>query len=156
MRDGYAIAEKNLGDVTVKEIGNGRAVYLNLSPQRYLQFREEETSDQAIRDIFLKEVYTAGVQPWVNITVNDKRPENIEATYWKKDGRIMVFIFLNSSKYVDPDKELRDQTIKINVKLPTNVKKIKNERKDQVIYDGPEFSFDFNPLEAIFFSFDSK
>ena len=54
LQDGFAIAEHKLGTQKVVQVGRGKAVYLNLSPQRYLQYREEGTDTDAHRATFLR------------------------------------------------------------------------------------------------------
>ena len=39
LEGGFAVAEKKLKTQIVKKVGKGTAVYLNLSPQRYQQYR---------------------------------------------------------------------------------------------------------------------
>jgi len=63
LEDGYAVAEKKLPTQVVRTAGSGKAVFVNLSPQRYLQYREEGTATDELRQVFMQHVATAGVQP---------------------------------------------------------------------------------------------
>jgi hypothetical protein len=87
LEDGYAVAERQLGTHLVRQVGEGRAVYLNLSPQRYLQYRQEGTATDAHREVFLRHLRRAGVRPRVTLVgPDDKRPPNLEVTFWRKSA----------------------------------------------------------------------
>ncbi|NOX56796.1 MAG: beta-galactosidase, partial [Planctomycetes bacterium] len=67
LHQGYAVAERKLPVQHVRRVGRGKAVYLNLSPQRYLQYREEGTADVTLRQVFVQPVLDAGVRPPVRV-----------------------------------------------------------------------------------------
>ena len=50
----FAIAENKLKTHNVKKVGKGKVVFMNLSPQRYLQYREEGNASDAHRIVFMK------------------------------------------------------------------------------------------------------
>ena len=86
LQDGFAIAEHGLGTQKVVQVGHGKAVYLNLSPQRYLQYREEGTDTDAHRATFLRQINPSGRPPRVVVRHQGRRPPQCEATYWSKGG----------------------------------------------------------------------
>ena len=128
LRQGYAVAEKKLKTGTVRKlpgrrkhlrparmpdgttfspvyVPGGTAVYLSLSPQRYLQYREERTATDAHRNVFMQYLAAAGCKPRLQIAdASGKRPRNIEATYWFRQatagdpaGRTYIFILQNAA-----------------------------------------------------------
>lgn len=154
----FAIAETKLKTNNEKAAGKGKAVYLNLSPQRYLLYREEKTADDAKRAVFTKAILGAGVKPWVKITANGARPANCEATYWSKGGRTYVFVIQNarvtSTSLGDTKSEgLGSGKIMIDVEFPAAVKDAINERGGAKLGDGAKFSVEFNIGEGVLLSF---
>lgn len=98
---GYAVAERKLRAAqppSAVPVGKGKAIYLNLSPQRYLQYRQEGTATDARRDVFIRYLRAAGVKPRVIVTGPDgKRPPRIEVTYWTKAGRTYLFVIQSAA-----------------------------------------------------------
>ncbi|MBI1373201.1 MAG: beta-galactosidase [Phycisphaera sp.] len=160
VRDGFAVAEPKLGDAVVRKVGKGRAVYMNLSPQRYMQYREENATTDAMRDVFVQPVRDGGATAWVTITGPDgKRPRNCEATYWSKGGRTYVFVVQSASVTGNAlgggaAVGLSDKTEKIEVRLAGAAKDVRNERTGEKLGDGDRFAVEFNPVEAVLFSFE--
>ncbi|HUT32910.1 MAG TPA: beta-galactosidase trimerization domain-containing protein [Planctomycetota bacterium] len=159
LESGYALAEKKLDLQMSRKRGNGRVVYLNLSPQRYLQYREEGTATDEQRQVFIKHVLRAGVKPWVAVAGPDgKRPRNCEATYWSKGGRTYVLVLQNAA-VTSSDvggggvEGLTARKHPITVTLPAPVKDAIDERTGKKLGEGATFTLDFNPVEAAFFSF---
>jgi len=158
-QDGFAIAERRNKTQSVKRVGRGKAVYLNLSPQRYLQYRQEEKTTPELRDTFVRHIAAAGVKPWVTVAGADgERPQNCEVTYWSKDGRTLCFVLQNaevtgSSVGGGGVEGLTGKKQAITVKLAQPVKGLIDERAAKPLGEGTTFSFSFNPAEAVFFSF---
>jgi len=159
LRDGYAIAERRLNLHLTRELGKGKVVYLNLSPQRYLQYREEGKATDAHRNVFIKHVLAAGVKPWVTVAGPDgKRPYNCEVTCWRKGGRTLCFVLQNAavtgSAYGGGGVEgLIKKKQKITVSFPAPVRDLIDERTGKKHGTTKSATFDFNPVEAVFFSF---
>ncbi|MGB9689784.1 beta-galactosidase trimerization domain-containing protein [Thermogutta sp.] len=158
IHDGYAVAEKRLPVLNVKKVGNGTAVYLNLSPQRYLQYREEGTADEKSRVPFVAPIFEAGVRPWIQVTSEGRRPANIETCYWKNGGRVFVFVVQNapvtgSMFGATGATSLKTRTIPITVQLNRTVRDVRDERTGHNLGDGNRFEFQFPMAEAVFFSF---
>ncbi len=102
LEDGYAIAEHRFSTRQVRQVGRGKTVYLNLSAQRSLQYREDGTSTDAHRAVFLGSIHPSGRPPRVAVTHQGHRPPHCEATYWSKAGRVYVFILKNLSMNATP------------------------------------------------------
>jgi hypothetical protein len=158
LEDGFAVAERKLPTKSVKKVGQGTAVYLNLSPQRYLLYREEGTATDAQRAVFIQPVLAAGVKPWVTITSNGKRPANIEATYLAKSGRTWVFVVQNaqvtSTSLGDTKTEgLAAGSLPIEVAFPAAVTDVVDERSGKKLGDGQRFALTFKQAEAVLLSF---
>jgi hypothetical protein len=157
--DGYALAERKLGSQIVRKVGQGTAVLVNLSPQRYLQYREEGSADEGTRRPFVQHVIDAGVKPWIDVTAQDgRRPRNLEVTYWTKGDRTLVFVVQNAavtgSAFGGGGAEgLVNQSTGIEVRFAGRVHDVVNERTGAALGDGERFAFDFNTVEAVFFSF---
>jgi hypothetical protein len=159
LADGFAVAVKGIPVRSARQVGRGRAVLLNLSPQRYLQYREEGRATDAHRAVFVEPVRQAGVNPWLRITGPDgKRPPNTEATYWTKDGRMLVFVLQNvpvsGSAFGGGGAEgLVERQFPIQVEFPAEATDLVNERSGKKFGNGRRFTFDLNTVEAVFFSF---
>ena len=138
----------------------GTAVYLNLSPQRYLQYREEGTATPARRKPFVAPVLAAGVKSWVTVTGPDgQRPRNCEVTYWRKGDRVYCFILHNaevtgSAVGGGGVEGLLTKKTPITVTFARPVRDLLDERAARNHGAGTTFKFDFNPVEAVFLSFE--
>ncbi|MFH1022460.1 MAG: beta-galactosidase trimerization domain-containing protein [Planctomycetota bacterium] len=158
LEGGFAVAEQRLGVRNVKKAGKGTAVYLNLSPQRYHQYREEGVATDGHRKAFNEYILAAGVKPWVGVTSGGKRPPVIEATYFSKNGRTYVFVLQNvtvtSSELGDTKTSgLENGRISVEVAFPAAVKDVVDERTGKKLGDGAKFAFEFNAPEAVMLSF---
>lgn len=158
LKDGYAQAEKRLPIMTVRTVGKGRAVYVNLSPQRYLQYREEGTADDARRETFLRSILEAGIRPWVTVTSEGRRPAKVEVCYWSKGGRTYLFVVQNapvtgSMTGGGGAEGLVARTIPIELVFAQPVRDVINERTGKHLGDGTRFSADFPMAEAALISF---
>ncbi|MFW6161564.1 MAG: beta-galactosidase trimerization domain-containing protein [Planctomycetota bacterium] len=159
LHDGYAIAERKLDTQTVRKVGEGAAAYLNLSPQRYLQYREEGAATPARRKPFIQPVLDAGVKPWITVTSPDgTRPRNCEVTYWRKGDRVYCFILQNAAVTGSAVggggvEGLLKQKTRITVTFAAPVRALRDERAAKPHGDGKAFTFAFNPVEAVFLSF---
>ncbi len=158
MKDGYAVAERRLPVGRVHAVGSGAAVYLNLSPQRYLQYREEGTATEAHRQTFVRHLATVGVTPRLKILGADGvRPPRCEATYWHKDGRVYIFVVQNAAVTGSAlggggAAGLEKRTLSITVEFPAAVQDVVDERTGRSLGAGRTFQFDFNTVEAVLLS----
>ena len=155
---GYAVAERKLPVNTARRVGRGRAVYLNLSPQRYLQYREEGTATDAHRRVFTKYLPAAGVRPWVHVAGPDgTRPRNCEVTYWRKGSRLYCLVLQNAEITGGAQggggvEGLRRKRTRITISFARPVAALADERTGKSHGPGRSFHFDFHPVEALFLS----
>ncbi len=158
LHSGFAIAEHRLPVNKTRKFGRGTVHYLNLSPQRYLQYRQEGVIDQAHRDLFLKPIKDAGITSPVELTdQSGKRPRDSEVTRWKKRGKTYLFVIQNahvtgSALGGGGAEGLRKGTEQITISFREPVKDLRNERTGEKLGDGKQFKVEFNRLEATFLS----
>ncbi|HEX3557092.1 MAG TPA: beta-galactosidase trimerization domain-containing protein [Thermoanaerobaculia bacterium] len=159
LEQGYAVAERRLAVGVERAAGRGRAVYLNLSPQRYLQYRQEGRAGEAERRPFVEPILRAGVSPWIEVTSAGRRPAvPLEATYWSKGDRTLVFVLQNVPVASSPAggggaEGLAAITIPLEVRLAAPVHGVVDERTGRKLPDGDRFSFRLDTAEAVLFSF---
>lgn len=157
LEGGFAIAERRIGTQNVRKVGRGTAVYLNLSPQRYLQYREENTTTDAHRETFLRHILPDGIPPRVVVTHRGRRPQNAEVTYWSNGKRIYVFILQNvpinaTSTGNGGSSSLTSEPKTITVEWPAIIRDLIDERTGKSLGDGRSFAFEFNGIEPVFLS----
>lgn len=158
LEGGMAVAERSLPVRTSRKAGKGLAVYLNLSPQRYLMYRQERTDTDAHRRLFLQPVFDAGVRPWLQITSNVRLPK-LETTAWSRDGRTLAFIVQNVPLVKTSEsggvaaEDLLEARVPIEVRLAGPVTGALDERTGRPLPDGDRFQFEMDTTEAVFFSF---
>ncbi len=157
IQEGFAIAEHKLGTHQVVQVGRGKAVYLNLSPQRYLQYREEGIDTDAHRATFLREINPSGRPPRVVVTHQGRRPPQSEVTYWSKAGRTFVFVIKNVPVNATTTggggaAGVSAGRMTLNVELPA-ARDVVNERTGTALGNRKTFAFDWSALEPVFFSY---
>ena len=159
LADEFAIAEKKLKTHIIRKVGKGTAVLVNLSPQRYLQHREEGTATDKHRNVFVQYALQGGAKPWVQVAGPDgTRPRNLEVTYWTKGGRTYLFV-LQNAEVSGSDvggggvEGLTAKKHRITITFPAPVNDLIDERTGKNLGSGATFTLDFNPVEAAFFSF---
>jgi Beta-galactosidase trimerisation domain len=163
LHQGYAVAERDLPVASERPAGKGRAVYLNLSPQRYLMERQEATADADRRRPFLDPLRQAGVTPWIEAR-SLGRPVPLEVTYWSKGNRTLVFVLQNVpvsgvSTGGGGAEGLVEARIPIEVRLAAPVTGARDERTGRALFPdtqdaaGTHLSFELDTTEAVFFSF---
>ena len=156
--EGYAVAEKRLPRHHVNAVGAGRAVYVDLSPQRYLQYREERRTTDALREPFLKHVRAAGVKPWVTVADQDgRRPVDCEVTYWRKGERLYVFVLQNAAVSGGEAggggvEGLASGKQTVTVTFATPLRDVVDERAAKPLGDGAAFSVEYDPVQAVLLS----
>jgi hypothetical protein len=164
LADGFAVAERRLPPGTARQAGRGRAVYLNLSPQRYLMDREEGTATAARRRAFLEPVLAAlapGHTPWITALAPgavEGRPPYLEITAWSRGGRTLVFVLQNPPVTGSPTghggaEGLVESRLPVEVRLAAPVTGAVDERTGRPLPDGSRFTFELDTTEAVFFSF---
>lgn len=154
---GFAVAERRLPVRRTRRVGKGRAVWLNLSPQRYLMHREERTDTAAQRRLFLEPLAGAGVAPWVRAAAGGPAPApRLETTYWAKGGRTLVFVVQSVEREGGPqapEAAIVRGRRPLAVELAGPMRDVVDERSGKKLGDGRRFEFSFDPSEAVFFSF---
>lgn len=161
LKDGFAVAEKRLKTQLVRKAGKGTAVYLNLSPQRYLMYREEGAASLQHRAVFTQHLDGSGVKTRLLVTGSDgQRPRNCEATYWWHPEAKRTYIFvLQNAEVTSSDvggggvEGLTAKKHPITITFFAPVKDAIDERTGKKLGDGTAFTLDFNPVEATFLSF---
>jgi hypothetical protein len=157
LREDFAVAENRLGTPQIRQVGRGRAVYLNLSPQRYLQYREEGRATDGHQATFLRQINPAGRPPRVVVTHQGRRPPWCEVTYWSKGGRTFVFVLENVPVSATTTggggaAGLDSRAIPIDVELPV-AREVIDERTGKALGEGKRFTFRFQRTEPVFFSY---
>lgn len=153
LHQGYAVAEKGL---PIGQ-GSGRAVHLNLSPQRYLMERQEGAADAERRRPFLDPVAKAGVKPWITVR-SLGRPIPLEVMAWSKGDRTLVFVLQNvpisgGSTGGGGAEGLVETKVPVEVRLTEPVTGARDERTGRPLPDGDRFTFELDTTEAVFWSF---
>jgi len=161
LADEFAIAERKLKTHIIRKVGKGTAVLVNLSPQRYLQYREEGAASDQHRNVFIQYALSGGARPWVRVTGPDgARPRNCEATYWWHPEAKRTYVFvLQNAEVTSSDvggggvEGLTAKRHPITIALPAPVRDLTDERTGKKLGEAASFTLDFNPVEAAFFSF---
>lgn len=154
LRDGFAVAEKRLPTASTHRVGSGEAVYLNLSPERYLQYRAEGTATPQQRNVFLKYLPKA-VKPWIRVTSNGARPRDCEVTYWKRGGRTLVFVVQRvalTGSTSGWSGTVIDKTIPVTIEFARPVQDVVDERTGKHLGAGRTFQLPFRTPEAVMLS----
>ena len=160
LHEGFAVAERRLPVGTAHRVGRGRAVYLNLSPQRYLMYRQEGAAGAEQARPFLEPLRAAGVSPWIEaVPGSGAQPEvNLEVTAWSQKGRTLVFVLQNvaiggGSRGGGGAEGLVEARVPVEVRLVAPVSGVLDERTGRQLPDGDRFAFALDTTEAVFFSF---
>jgi hypothetical protein len=160
LQAGFAIAEPRLDTLKVKQFGRGRAVYLNLSPQRYLQYREDGSDSDDQRALFLGEVNPTGRPPRVIVGHRGRRPPACEVTYWAKGSRTYVFVLKNVPVSTSPTggggaSGVGPREIDVDVSVP-DARNLVDERSGKALGAARVYSFPWNGMEPVFFSYEGR
>jgi len=148
LRERYAVAERGL-PAAARAVGAGRAVLLNLSPQRYLMRREEGDAGPAERAPFLAPVLAAGCRPRVEVLAGGARPPHVETTAWWRDGHTYLFVVQNPG----PGDHLRRGRLRLVLDFPAAVRDVVDERTGEKLGDGRSVSREFVETEALLLSY---
>jgi hypothetical protein len=162
--NGFAVPERRLPKAlpaASRRVGKGRAIYLNRSPQRYLQYREEGTATDAQRGVFIQPVRDAGVQPRIQVTGPDgTRPPKIEVTYWRKGDRTYLFVVQSAAVTGSAQggggvEGLSRQAMPLTLTFPRPVA-LTDERTGKRRPAARSHTLPFNPIEAILVSVETR
>lgn len=163
---GYAVAERRLpaspGDPG-RRAGNGRAAYLNLSPARYLAYRQEGRATTELRRPFLAPLAAAGIAPWIAVRLIGEAHGTggmapLEAVAWEKGDRTLVLILQNpllgktaGGTWGAPGLAARPVTVEVD--LAGAVSGVVDERSGRALGGDRRFRLTFPADEAAFLSF---
>ena len=155
---GFNKAVRDLAVNHVNQFGRGKAVLMNLSPQWYNAYRESGYVEARKRDVFLKHVKTAGPQRWVWLEPVNDTTHGYEITYWKKNGRTILFVCYNpeitgSSSGGGNAAGLKSNRFTIQLRLKREIKDVRDERTLKSLPDGKQFELTWNMNEALVLSF---
>jgi hypothetical protein len=158
---GFHKAVREMETVHVKDVGAGRAVLMNLSPQMYNAFRVLGPGEARNRETFMKHVKAAGPKRWVRIENADARTHGYEITYWKKDGRTLLFLCYNPgwaglSTGKELNEELKRMTVRFRMKFDFPLKNARDERSGASIPVIDRFEILWKMDEAIVLSFEGE
>jgi len=162
---GFYKAVRTMPVETVAQVGKGKAVLMNLSPQWYNAYRVQGSEASMKRRVFIKHVESAGVKPRMRIVDAGEKEHGYEVTYWKlpqdrnlKD-RNLLFLCLNpeisgTSLGGGNSVGLKSATLLIKLRLNQSVSGVRNERTGQALGSDEEFELSWKQNEAIVLSYD--
>jgi len=140
------------------KVGSGTAVLMNLSPQWYNAYRDQGMAAAKKRDVFMDPVKKSGVKRWVEIEGAGDAEFRYEITYWKKEGRVLLFVTQNPEISVDSagggnSRDLKTAGLDITLKFGKSVSDIKDERTGKSIPAGNSIKMSWKQNEAVVLSF---
>ncbi|WAC19718.1 beta-galactosidase trimerization domain-containing protein [Luteolibacter sp. SL250] len=156
-----AVREMPVGHVA--SAGKGKAVMMNLSPQWYNAHREAGPERAEKREVFMKHVMAAGVQPWVRISSDQAPVHGYEITYWKQstDGNPRTILYVCSNPEIRGTSlgggnsvGLKSDTIPVRLQFNQTKEQVRDERTGEMLGDGREFPLRWKRDEAIVISFE--
>ncbi|HEY7424502.1 MAG TPA: beta-galactosidase trimerization domain-containing protein [Gemmataceae bacterium] len=155
---GFDKAVRDLQVVKVNRVGKGTAVLMNLSPQWYNAYRVAGAESAAKRSAFIDHVQSATGKRWVSLRGGGKE-HGYEITYWKKNGRTVLFVCMNpeiavSSTGGGNSVGLKEDKLAVTLAFAGKLGGVRDERTGKDLGGGSEFKFDWKMNEAIVLSFD--
>ncbi|MBU0755093.1 MAG: beta-galactosidase trimerization domain-containing protein, partial [Planctomycetes bacterium] len=157
---GYHKAVRGMGVQFSNDFGKGRAVLLNLSPQRYNAYRDRGFPGMERRAPFMNPLRGSGLRPWVRIETSKDTIPDYEITYWKKNDRTLLFVCRNPNSLgmgvmsgIDESMECSRQEVTLVLAEP--IKDVRNERTGERLAGGNRFTLTWRTNEAVVLSFRS-
>jgi hypothetical protein len=156
---GLVVAQRDMPTFVRKTTGKGWACHMNVSMMEYPLLRVKGTAEAARYGAPVTELLAeAGVKPWVKLSVAGKTPDITEATYWRKDGRVVVCVVKNPLKFASEFGDTKTEGI---VKEIRELTVTFAERKDRVVDEtsgrelgsGSSFTIPWKMDEAAMISF---
>lgn len=155
---GFHQAVRRLPVNTAQIHGKGRAVLLNLSPQWYLAHRAEGFEGSKKREIFLRPIDEAGLQPWVRLAGAGEAEHGHEITYWTQpNGRTLLFLGLNpeirgTAEGGGNSVGLKTAALPVTLRFTQPVHDLRDERTGEALGDGTDFTRTWKQNEAVVLS----
>ncbi len=155
---GFSVAVRKLQTRQVQSHGSGKAVLLNLSPQWYNAFRQENRGETSRRKEFLQHVTTAS-SPYIVIEPVSAAP-GVEITCFRTpDHRHIAFICMNpetggSQEGGGNSIGLHRKDLSVTLRLNRQLRNIRNERSGKPIANTSSITLPWNTCEAIVLSFE--
>jgi hypothetical protein len=156
---GFDKAVRNMPTAKSNKVGRGTAVLMNLSPQWYNAYRSAGAGEAAKRSVFMGPVEAAAGKRWASLRDAGGKEFGYEITYWKKDGRTILFVCMNPELKVTSlgggnSVGLRAETLPVTLVLAGKVSGVRDERTGKALPSGSEFKLDWKTTEALVLSFD--
>ena len=157
---GFHKAVRSLPTATVRRVGLGTAVLLNLSPQWYNAYRVAGHEAAKHRETFLHHVTASGVKRWVEIENAGEATFGSEITYFRlADGRTVLFLCLNPETVGTEAGGgnavgLKTGPVPVTLRFAHPVRHVRDERRGADLGGGTRFHFDWPQNEAVVLSFE--
>jgi len=156
---GFNKAVRSMPIETIAQVGSGKAVLMNLSPQWYNAYRGQGSESSKKRDVFMKHVMSADVKPRLRIVDAAEKEHGYEVTYWKlPNNRVLLFLFLNpeirgTSLGGGNSVGLKSGMLSIKLRFEQSAFEVRNERTGHSLGSGHEFELSWKQNEAVVLSF---
>ena len=155
---GFHKAVRSMEAAQVKPYGKGKAVLLNMSPQWYNAYRVAGKGAEEKRKTFIEPVLGATGNRWVSLQADGGKGHGYEITYWKKDGRTILFVCMNpeitvSSTGGGNSVGLNSDVARVTLAFTGQITGVRDERTGWDLPSGIRFMFDWPKAEAIVVSF---
>jgi hypothetical protein len=155
---GFHKAVRSMSVENIHPLGKGRAVLMNLSPQRYNAFRSLGYEEAKRRDVFMKHLKSAGIERWVKLEGAKKKTIGYEITYWEKGDRTLLFVcqnpaFQGSSLGGGRTRGLKTHCLDVNLSFALPLEDSRNERTGEKLPRGKVFTLPWKMNEALVLSF---
>jgi hypothetical protein len=156
---GFNKAVRGMPVGTIRKVGQGTAVLMNLSPQWYNAHRDAGFKAAVARETFIRPVEAAIGRRWVEIEGAGDREFGYEITYFRAaNGRTVLFLCLN------PDiagtelgggsaSRLDTAAIPVWLKFGHPVQDARNERTGEALGNGTTFRLTWVKNQAVVLSF---
>ena len=155
---GFHRALRTLEGTVERSAGRGRAVLMNLSPQRYLAYRTAGSEASRRRAVFMAPLRRAGVAPLLKVEGDPEVIHRLEITRWQKAGRITLFLCHDVERHVASTGSgsrfgLSRKTATVRLRFAEPVRDLKNERTGERLGEGTVFEAEWTRNEALVLSF---
>jgi hypothetical protein len=156
---GFDKAVRSLPTVQTKRVGKGTAVLMNLSPQWYNAYRAAGSEAAGKRSTFMNPLQAAVGKRWASLQGDAEKLHGYEITYWRKNGRTILFVCMNPEIAVTStgggnSVGLRADVIPVTLTVVGQLRGVRDERTGKALADGAEFKFDWKGNEATVLSFE--